>query len=91
MTKKAKKEQPEKFETLLARLEEIVKKLEEGDLELEEALAAFEEGVNLSRRLNDILTQAKDKVELLVKNNQGGLTSRPFEEGDLEGEDHDTF
>ena len=87
MTKKAKKEQSDKFEALLARLEEIVKKLEEGELELEEALAAFEEGVGLSRRLNEILTRSKEKVELLVKDGQGGLAVRPFEEGGLEGED----
>lgn len=91
MAKKTKKERGEKFEALLGRLEEIVKKLEEGDLELEEALSAFEEGVGLSRKLNDVLTEAKEKIELLVKDDRGGLTSQPFREKGPVGEDDVPF
>jgi len=68
----------EKFEDQLARLEVIVKRLEEGELELEEALAAFEEGVSLSRRLNERLNQAEARVELLVKNAAGELRAEPL-------------
>lgn len=74
--KTAKKE--ERFEVLLARLEELVTKLEDGDLELEEALAAFEQGVALSRQLNQRLTQAQEKVELLLKNSRGELETSPL-------------
>jgi len=91
MAKKTKKDRNEKFEVLLTRLEEIVGKLEEGDLELEESLTAFEEGVRLSRKLNRILTEAKEKVELLVKDGQGELTSVPFSEDENRGGDDVPF
>ncbi len=91
MTKKTKKERSEKFETLLGRLEEIVGKLEEGDLDLEEALAAFEEGVGLSRKLNNVLTEAREKIELLVKDDRGELISEPFPEKGPVGEDDVPF
>jgi len=76
--REAKKE--ERFEVLLTRLEELVAKLEDGDLELEEALAAFEQGVALSRQLNQRLTQAQEKVELLLKNSRGELETSPLAE-----------
>jgi exodeoxyribonuclease VII small subunit len=77
MAKKATKKE-ERFEVLLTRLEELVTKLEDGDLELEEALAAFEQGVALSRQLNQRLTQAQEKVELLLKNSRGELEASPL-------------
>lgn len=78
----AKKAMPkeEKFEALLARLEEIVRRLESGDLELEESLAAFEEGVALSRSLNQRLEAAQSKVELLLKDGSGNLIPTPFDQ-----------
>jgi len=78
--KKVPSQSEEKFEVLLARLEEIVKKLEEGDLDLEEALAAFEQGVNLSRHLNKRLREAQEQVEILLKNAQGQLEAVPLDE-----------
>lgn len=69
-----------KFEEALERLEEIVKKMEAGDLSLEESLAAFEEGVRLSRFCADRLDEAERKVEILLKED-GEFQTRPFGEG----------
>ena len=67
------------FETALKRLEEIVKKLESGDLSLDSALELFEEGIKLSRFCHTRLEQAERKVEILLKNNSGQPRAVPFE------------
>ena len=54
------------FEKNLQRLEEIVQKLEDGELHLEESLKLFEEGVKISRQCNDKLNEAEKKVKLLL-------------------------
>lgn len=55
------------FEYSLARLEEIVGKLESANLSLDEAMKLFEEGVQLSRDCQKYLEQAEGKVEILLK------------------------
>jgi exodeoxyribonuclease VII small subunit len=67
------------FETALQRLEEIVKKLESGDLPLAAALELFEEGVTLSRFCHKQLEEAERKVEILVKKGNGSMEKVPFE------------
>jgi len=64
---------PENFETSLKRLEEIVAKLEKGELSLEDSLALYEEGISLSRFCHAKLEEAEGKIELLVKDARGGL------------------
>lgn len=54
------------FEKKLGRLEEIVKKMETGDLSLEDSLKMFEEGVRLSRECNSQLLAAEQKVKVLL-------------------------
>lgn len=54
------------FEKKLSRLEEIVQKMEKGDLALDESLKLFEEGVKLSRECNQRLSEAETKVKLLL-------------------------
>ncbi|AHZ85838.1 exodeoxyribonuclease VII small subunit [Bdellovibrio bacteriovorus] len=54
------------FEKKLGRLEEIVQKMEKGDLALEESLKLFEEGVKLSRECHQRLNEAESKVKLLM-------------------------
>jgi exodeoxyribonuclease VII small subunit len=66
------------FEQALARLEEIVNKLEQGELALEEALQLFEEGMNISRFCGERLDEAQRKVEMLVKSSQKELEAKPF-------------
>ena len=48
-------------------LEELVERLEHGDLPLEESLAAFERGVMLTRSCQTALKEAEQKVEILLK------------------------
>lgn len=68
----------EKFETAMKRLEEIVSKMEAGDLPLEESLRLFEEGIKLSRSLNKTLEEAERKVEILLSDET--CKTEPFEE-----------
>jgi exodeoxyribonuclease VII small subunit len=69
------------FEEALARLEAIVRELEEADVPLERSLAVFEEGVRLSRLLHERLNEAERKVEILMKNEQGEKVPVPFAAG----------
>jgi exodeoxyribonuclease VII small subunit len=69
-----------KFETAMARLEEIVTTLEDGELPLEQSLKLFEEGVKLSRICTARLEEAERKVEVLLKDKAGSLVKKPFEE-----------
>jgi len=68
------------FEQSLERLEEIVDQLEGDELELEQALALFEEGVKLASACNQRLDQAEKKVALLLKNSEGALVEAPFDQ-----------
>lgn len=61
------------FEKKLSRLEEIVTKMEGGDLTLEDSLRFFEEGVKLSRECNTQLAQAEQKVKVLMSIDAAGV------------------
>lgn len=67
------------FDALLARLREVVQKLESGDLSLEQSLAVYEEGVQLARRGQQLLASAEKRVEILVSA-AGGVETVPFDE-----------
>ena len=68
----------DKFEESLKKLEEIVKKMEAGDLALEESLKAFEEGIRLIRFCTGKLDEAERRVEILVRDDKGDLVPAPF-------------
>jgi exodeoxyribonuclease VII small subunit len=70
----------EKFEEALQKLEAIVAKMEEGDLPLEEALKAFEEGVKLAKFCTGKLDEAERKVEKLIRDQGGRIQTTPFVE-----------
>lgn len=59
------------FESSLGDLEKIVRKLEDGELSLEESLKLFEDGVKLSRECQERLSQAERRIEILLKDSQG--------------------
>ena len=61
------------FEAALARLEQIVQRLEKGELALEESLVLYEEGVRLSRVCHAKLEEAEGKIEILLKDQRGGV------------------
>ncbi|MEB3733954.1 exodeoxyribonuclease VII small subunit [Halopseudomonas pachastrellae] len=66
------------FEQSLGSLQALVERLESGDLSLEESLAAFEQGVALTRDCQQALSQAEQKVQQLMENN-GELRTEPFD------------
>jgi len=68
----------EKFETALKKLEEVVKKLEGGELSLDDSLKAFEEGVKQAAFCSNKLNEAEKRVELLLKQKDGGFTREEF-------------
>jgi exodeoxyribonuclease VII small subunit len=66
------------FEKSILKLEEIVKKLENGELELEEAMAKFEEGINLVQNCIKILDKTEKKIEILTRDTEGALVKKDF-------------
>jgi exodeoxyribonuclease VII small subunit len=74
----AKKAQDLAYEEVLARLEEVVKRLEAGNLPLEDSLRAFEEGIALVRAGETRLGEAEKRVEQLLATPQGEKAV-PFE------------
>lgn len=73
------------FEGSLNELEAIVKLLEEGDLNLDEALKNFERGITLSRICTKKLEQAEKKIEILMLSEDGEPVLKPA--GITEGND----
>jgi exodeoxyribonuclease VII small subunit len=66
------------FDAILARLRELVQRLESGELSLEQALAVYEEGVQLTRRGQHLLASAEKRVEILLSAS-GGVETAPFD------------
>lgn len=66
------------FEQALARLEVIVKSLENGSAPLDDSLSMFEEGVSLVRFCSDKLVNAENKIKVLVSDQNGNLTEQNF-------------
>lgn len=76
-----------RFEEALKQLEAIVTRLEVGDLPLEEALSIFEEGVRLTKLCSARLSEAEQRVNILVRSAEsspGSLEEQPFEDEDEE-------
>ena len=71
------------FETSLSSLEKIVRKLEEGELSLEESLKLFEDGVRLARECQQRLEQAERRIEILLRDENGNPILQAIEKGDL--------
>ena len=68
------------FEQALKKLEQIVEHLESGDLDLEDALKQYEEGVRLADFCSKRLTEAEKRVEVLMRTDSGKFKTVPFEE-----------
>lgn len=65
------------FESAMAELQTIVRKLEEGKLDLEAAIVAYERGVSLRRRCDALLEDARLRIEQLVVDQDGSLRTEP--------------
>ena len=66
------------FEETLKKLEEIAEELEAGELPLEEAIVKYEEGVGAYKDCSKFLSEARKRIEMLVKDEDGERTV-PFE------------
>lgn len=66
------------FEDAMKKLDDIVKKLETGGINLDESLLLFEEAVKLIRLCNEKLDFAEQKVKILTESQDGSVTDTPF-------------
>ena len=73
------------FEQALERLEQIVTRIEEGKVPLEESIDQYAEGIKLVKQCREILDQAEKKIQLLAKDEQLGLKVA----GELDDDDDD--
>ncbi|MDX2089019.1 MAG: exodeoxyribonuclease VII small subunit [Kofleriaceae bacterium] len=73
------------FDHILARLREVVTRLESGELSLEQSLAVYEEGVGLARKGQQLLATAEKRVEILVSASGGGEVA-PFSSPPVNGD-----
>jgi exodeoxyribonuclease VII small subunit len=71
-----------RFEEALAELETTVRRLEQGELPLEESLAAFERGMLLVKSLGRRLEEIEQRVEVLLKREDGSLGTAPLPDED---------
>lgn len=69
------------FEQALEELESLVERMESGNLSLDESLAAFERGIQLTRRCQQALSQAEQRVQLLLERDDGALETRDHSGG----------
>jgi exodeoxyribonuclease VII small subunit len=73
-------EKQQKFEDSLKKLEQIVSDLESGDLPLDDSLKLFEQGIKLVKVCQKKLEEAEQKVEILLKDEEGNIEIGEFEE-----------
>ncbi|MBL0941768.1 MAG: exodeoxyribonuclease VII small subunit [Alphaproteobacteria bacterium] len=67
------------FEEALRELEMIVRQLEEGKINLEEAISSYEQGVRLKSYCETKLRDARTRVDQIILKTDGQLTTQPFE------------
>lgn len=68
----------ENFEESIKKLEEIVTELEKGELNLDESVEKFEEGMKISKECNNMLQNAEKRISILLEND-GEVTEEDFE------------
>lgn len=69
------------FETAMQQLEEVTRKLEDGDLGLGESLEYYEQGIGLLKKCHGILREAEQKISLLTEiQEDGNAVTEPFDE-----------
>lgn len=77
----AKKKPTFDFENALGELEQIVERMEQGDISLEDSLREFENGIRLTRACQKALGEAEQKVQILLTQNESAPTAQlePFD------------
>lgn len=80
MPNQVKKATPQaNFEQAMARLEEIVEKMESGDLALEDLIVRYEEGMKLVKVCQERLASAEERIEMITRNSAGKPVVKEFE------------
>lgn len=79
--KKTKTEADFKFEKALTRIEQIVDQMESGEIELDQALALYQEGMELMAKCQATLEETQNKIKKITRDIQGKLK---VEDHDLE-------
>ncbi len=80
MPNQVKKAAPQaNFEQAMSRLEEIVEKMESGDLALEDLIVRYEEGMQLVKVCQDRLASAEERIEMITRNSAGKPVVKEFE------------
>lgn len=69
---------PFSFETAYAKLEAILSELNNGETPLEKSLELYEKANQLISQCSSKLTQAEQKIEMLIKNREGELVTAPY-------------
>ena len=72
------KEKKLNFEETMEKLEKIVQELEKGDLNLDDSILKFEEGMKLSKCASKYLEEAEKKITMLVNDEEGNITEEQF-------------
>lgn len=72
------------FEQAIKKLEEIVRRLEEEQVPLEESLRLFAEGKKLARACEQGLTEAENRVKLIIEDAEGNLKEAPLDADDTD-------
>ncbi|MDP4133264.1 MAG: exodeoxyribonuclease VII small subunit [Bacillota bacterium] len=72
------------FETMMKELENITKKLETGDLPLDEAMSLFEKGVKLTKECTGLLDKAQQKIVKITEMPDGSAKEEPFAVEEIE-------
>ena len=70
------------FEEAMAKLDSEVKRLESGNMTLDESIAAYEEAIKLIRTCNEKLESAERRVRILTESADGSISDLPFDLGD---------
>ena len=67
------------FEESMENLEKIVKELEEGNLTLDESVKKFKEGMDLSKKCNDMISNAEKEISILIEKEDGTVVEEDFD------------
>ncbi len=79
MNDMAKTEGSKSFEEAITELEQIVSRLEKGDISLEESIENFQQGIQLSRYCASKLDEAEKKISILLQDEAGNIVEKDFE------------
>lgn len=70
-----------KFEEAISELEQIVKKLEQGELNLDESVKFFQKGIGISKQCSKMLDDAENRITVLIEDGREKMKEVPFMEG----------